>query len=63
MLLSVILPLFNFTLIGLFGRFIGKIGVIYITIYSILLTTCLNINLFYQALVAGNSQHNIILGP
>ena len=63
MLLSVFLPLFNFLLISLFGRFIGKTGTVYITLYSILLVTCLNVNLFYQALVVGNFQYTVYLGP
>jgi len=63
MLLSVFLPLFNFILISLFGRYIGKIGTIYITLYAILLTTSLNVNLFYQALVVENFQYSMYLGP
>jgi len=47
MLLSVFLPLFNFLTIGLFGRFLGKVGTMYVATMNMVLTTILNIKLFY----------------
>lgn len=61
MLLSVFLPLFNFSLIALFGRFIGKTGTVYITLYSMLLTVVLNVKLFFTVLGLNTSYH-ILLG-
>jgi len=61
MLLSVFLPLFNFLLIALCGRFIGKTGTIYITLYSMLLTVALNIQLFFTVLSLNTSYH-VLLG-
>lgn len=61
MLLSVFLPLFNFLLIALFGRFIGKTGTVYITLYSMLLTVVLNIKLFFTVLSLNTSYH-VLLG-
>jgi NADH:ubiquinone oxidoreductase subunit 5 (subunit L)/multisubunit Na+/H+ antiporter MnhA subunit len=61
MLLSVFLPLFNFILIVLFGRFIGKTGTIYITLYSMLLTVVLNVKLFFTVLGLNTSYH-VLLG-
>lgn len=55
MLLSVFLPLFNFSFIAMFGRYIGKMGTIFITLYSMLLTTILNVKLFYIVLTTNTS--------
>jgi hypothetical protein len=48
MLLSVFLPLFNFLVIACFGRFIGKTGTIYMSLYVMLSTFLLNLKLFFQ---------------
>lgn len=61
MLLSVFLPLFNFMLIALFGRHIGKTGTVYITLYSMLLTVILNVKLFITVLSLNTSYH-VLLG-
>ena len=61
MLLSVFLPLFNFLLIAGFGRYIGKTGTVYITLYSMLLTVILNLKLFYTVLSL-NTTYYILLG-
>ena len=61
MLLSVFLPLFNFLLIACFGRYVGKTGTVYITIYSMLLTVLLNLKLFYTVLSL-NTTYYILLG-
>lgn len=47
MLLSIFLPLFNFLSLAIFGRFIGKTGAIYITLYNMLLLVFLNVKLLY----------------
>lgn len=61
MLLSVFLPFFNFLFIALFGRFIGKTGTVYITLYSMLLTVVLNVKLFFTVLSLNTSYH-VLLG-
>lgn len=61
MLLSIFLPLFNFVLIALFGRYIGKTGVVYITLYSMLITVILNLKIFVTVLSL-NTSYYILLG-
>lgn len=47
MLLSIFLPFFNFLVLACFGRFIGKTGTIYMSLYSMLITFLLNVKLFF----------------
>ena len=47
MLLSIFLPFFNFLMIACFGRFIGKTGTIYMSLYTMLITFLLNVKLFF----------------
>lgn len=61
MLLAVFLPLFNFLILSLFGRFFGKLGTIYITIYNLILMIGLNFYLFYNVYVY-NTSFFILLG-
>jgi hypothetical protein len=37
MILIIFLPFFNFLLLSFFGRFISKLGVIYLTIFNFLI--------------------------
>jgi len=55
------MPFFNFLLLAFFGRFIGKTGTVYITMYSLLLATALNIKLFFNVLTA-HITYCILLG-
>jgi NADH:ubiquinone oxidoreductase subunit 5 (subunit L)/multisubunit Na+/H+ antiporter MnhA subunit len=61
MLLPIFLPFFNFLLLAFFGRFIGKTGTVYITIYSLLIATALNIKLFFNVLTS-HTTYYILLG-
>ena len=61
MLLSVFLPLFNFLVIACFGRFIGKTGTIYMSLYVMLTTFLLNLKLFFQVF-AENVNYFVNLG-
>jgi len=48
MLLAVFLPLFNFLMLACFGRFIGRLGSIIISLTGIAATVSLNLYLFSQ---------------
>jgi len=47
MLLSIFLPFFNFLAIACFGRFLGKTGTIYMSLYTMFITFILNFKLFF----------------
>jgi len=55
MLINIFLPLFNFLLISIGGRFFGKIGIIYLTIYNLLLTLFFNCKILYSILLLNTS--------
>jgi len=61
MLLPIFLPFFNFLLLACFGRYIGKTGVVYITIYTLVIATFLNIKLFFNVLMT-HTTYCILLG-
>ena len=47
MLLGVFIPFFNWATIVLFGRRLGKMGVLYVTIFSTVLTVGVNCYNFF----------------
>lgn len=54
MILLIFLPLFNFLLLSLFGRFVGKLGTLYLTILNFILLFFYVIKYFYIHLVFSN---------
>jgi len=63
MLLSIIfLPLYSFLCVSFFGRYLGRLGSIQVTIINMLIVFFLSLRLFLN-LSTGNSFVYITLGP
>lgn len=59
-ILVILLPLLGFLLAGGFGRFLGRLGSAFITIFNLSITWCISIFIFYE-IVLCNSTVLIIL--
>lgn len=56
-LLLILIPFFNFIIIGFFGRFLGKKGVILITLFLFFFSWLLSFILFFEVCLAHNTCH------